>query len=425
MIKNILTNFSARFVVALLNFCMVLLTTHFLGMDSRGEISTIMLSVGIIQLVSDLAGGPSLVYLIPRTSLTKLMFVGMIWSVGTSFITWYVLLLNHVFPVEYGFRICIIGILISFGSLMQNILLGQERVRAYNLLIILQGVVMFGIFTCSIFVFHFTKAHPYIIACYAGYSGTFLVGLYLVIRKHNTVHISDGRSMMYLLFRNGLFTQLASLGLMLVRVINFNLIEADLAKGMTNVGVFSTAFALGEAILLLSTSVSSITLSRVANNEDPDAERQTVLRLGKFSFVLTCLAVLFALLLPVKFYTTLFHDTTGTIKSIFATLCPGILFLSFSSVFSHYFSGSGKHYMNFLSSILCFGFVYFFAERMMLHYGMNGPGYTTSVSYFLLASFIVIAFLVTGRKKGEWKILLPSRADLSFVKNFMNKNSGL
>ncbi|MBI3509858.1 MAG: hypothetical protein HY064_04285 [Bacteroidetes bacterium] len=424
MIRNILTNFSARLSVAALNFFMMLLTTHYLGKDIRGEISMLMVGVAIIHLVSDLAGGPSLVYLVPRTSIRKLMITGIVWSFIATAGTGWILLNRQMVPTEYSKELFIIGILISLHSLNQNILLGQERIRAFNFLFIFQGAIQFLSMCIALFLFHQHKSYPYLYSAMAGNGLAFLTGLYLVSKKVETMRVEETRNIFLLLFMNGYFTQFASLSLQLCKSRNFNVLQSTLKDGKGAVGIYSTAFSLSEAILLLSASAAAVTLSRVANNADHKLERNAVLRLGKFSFILTSLAVIFFVCLPSGFYTWLLGKDFSEVKNVFITLTPGILLLSFSTVFSHYFSGAGKHYMNFLSSIFALGSTWLLSQYMVDHFGTNGAGYTSSLSYVLLAGFIFAGFMIMSRNRGEWKILIPSKEDLAFVKNFMKRNSG-
>ena len=137
MIRSVLTNFSARLGGAVLSFLMLLLTTRYLGKDVRGEIAAIQLAISIVQLVSDLAGSSSMVYLVPRTSLTKLLLAGSAWAVfsaatiGLSLVHFF-----DVIPANYNYATLLIALLIAYLPTIysafsrREVLVSQLTVRA-------------------------------------------------------------------------------------------------------------------------------------------------------------------------------------------------------------------------------------------------------------------------------------------------------
>lgn len=426
MIRSVLTNFSARLGGAVLSFLMLLLTTRYLGKDVRGEIAAIQLAISIVQLVSDLAGSSSMVYLVPRTSLTKLLLAGSAWAVfsaatiGLSLVHFF-----DVIPANYNYATLLIALLISLHSINQSILLGQQRLKAVNLFIIAQGVMQYGGMLLCIFVFNLQDAWPFVYACLFSYSIMYLIGLLIVTRHAPKPSLHLGQGVLSLLFLNGFFTQGANLGMKLVLSRNYSLLKTMPGGGNGAVGIFSTAYALGEAILLFAASASTIIIARVANKGDHEAERSTVLRLSKLSLGMTILAVVFFALLPPEFYSMLIGgkkhaDEFLQIKSVFLSLTPGTLVLSFATVYSHYFSGAGKHYLNFISSIIAYACVMIFSGMLVDTQGINGAGWSTSISYCSLSLFVFIIFmLIGGNKKDDWKALLPSGNDVRFIKQYL------
>lgn len=422
MIRNILTNFSARLGLAALNFFMLLLTTHYLGKDIRGEIATIQLGITIIHLISDLAGGPSLVYLVPRTGLRKLLLIGSAWSIFCSIAIGLILIQMDLLPAKYTIEILAMAVLVSLHSLNQNALIGQERIRIFNILHISLGMVQFGIMSLCIFVLHMHESWPFLYASIAGYGISYLAGLYLVTRNAPQPQIDETRPVLLLLFTNGFFTQAASISFQLSLRENYFTLKKMLGDGA--VGIFSTALSLGEAILLFSSSVAAVTLARVANRGNHTVERPTIIRLSKISILLTGFGLLFFILLPNEFYTWLLGKDFSQVKESFITLAPGILLVSFGTVYSHYFSGAGKHYLNFISG--CFGLVValIVAKPLISKYVIPGAGWSATLAYATIAIFIFTIFMLVGKdRKADLKTLLPSRDDFAFIRNSFFKKT--
>ncbi|GAB4143798.1 MAG: hypothetical protein Fur0041_18860 [Bacteroidia bacterium] len=417
MIRNILTNFSARIAVAAMNFFMLLLTTHELRSGIRGEISIIQLSINLIHLISDIAGGPAIVYLVPRSKLFPLYVTGTLWAAFSSFGVGFLLIHYGLLPSTYSWPVLIVGFLFSLHSINQNILLGQERIKAYNVLLLCQGLLQFIGMAGSIFIFEVHSAESYLQACYVAYGFCFITGLIIVSRRKHLPHLSDSRPLFAIIFANGFFTQAASLTHQLS--IRENYFQLNKMKHLGNeaVGIYSTALSLGEAILLFSASVAAVLMSRISNSEDLQQTRLKTISMSKFSLFVTVPAIAFFILLPPEFYSWLLGKDFRPVRDVFITIAPGIALVSFGTVYSHYFSGSGKHYMNFFSGIVGLSVAMISAKMLIESSGTNGAGWSASLAYGSMSLFIFILFLFSRKGgNGEWKHLLPRKEDFQFLK---------
>lgn len=424
MIRSILTNFSARIGVAVLNFVMLLMFTHLLGKDIYGQISEIALNVGIIHIISDLAGGPSLVYLTPRAKLGSLLLSGSIWSFVNAIGIGALLIYTGIFPALYGKELLLIGLLVSLHSVNQNLLLGQQKIKAYNILFFLQGILQILSLCFFIFVHRPADAYPYIYACLIANGVCYVLGLYLVSRKAEQPKIKESRSLLFVLFSNGFYTQAASLFMLLPKSIAFDEIEKALPNADGSKGIYNSAHSLSGAIMLFGASVSSVVMSKVANHENHTETRGVIFRLAKLSFLLTTIAVVLFLLLPAEFYTWLLGKDFSPVKSVFIPMAPGIIFLSLGTVFSHYFSGAGKHIMNFIGGAVTLFFAWLVTHFLVKEYGLTGAGMSTSVVYITMTVFITAAFIFTGKNvAGDLKLMLPAKSDFTALKNIFKKNN--
>jgi O-antigen/teichoic acid export membrane protein len=422
MLSSILSNFSARLIGAIMNFFMLLLTTHALGKEVRGEISIIQLSINIIHLISDIVGGPGLVYLVPRTKLSVLYITGWLWALFSCAGIGVILVQGGWMPATFSTEVLIASFLLSLNSINMNILLGQQRIKEYNLLLYIQNGLMFATMAASIFILKHEHAVPYLDACYVAYGITFLFGLSLVLKKKHEPQLKENRSVFMVLFANGFFTQIATLTHQLSIRQSYYHLETAMHDNKASVGIFSTAISLAEAILLFSASVAAVLMSKVSNEIGDEISRKRALRLSKFSVAITLPGVMLFVLLPPDFYSWLLGKDFSAVHSTFVALAPGIIMVSFGTVFGHYFSGSGKHYMNFFSGICALSITLTIIHPLIAANGTEGAGWSATFSYSGLAVFIFIMFMISGRKySGEWKELLPNRNDLDFIKRFTNR----
>jgi O-antigen/teichoic acid export membrane protein len=424
MIRSIFSNFSARLGVAALNFVMLLMITHFLGKGIYGQISDIAINVFYIHILSDLAGGPSLVYLTPRAKLGSLLITGSLWSVFNAFGIGTLLIYTGVFPALYGKELLIIGLIISLHSLNQNLLLGQQRIKEYNFLFLLQGFLQIASLSVFIFFYKSPDAYPYIYACIISNALCYFIGLYLVSQKSTAPKIKETRPLLLVLISNGFYTQAASIFVMIPKSICFNSLKGVLPDGEGAVGIFNSAYSLAGAIMLFGASVSAVVLAKVANHENHTETRTTVFRLGKLSFLMTTIAVSFFLLLPAGFYSWLLGKDFSPVKSIFIPMAPGILLLSLGTVFSHYFSGAGKHIMNFISGAIALLFSWLITHFLITKYGIAGAGIATSFTYIIMTVFITTAFIFVGKDpRADLKLMLPAKGDFKSLMNLFKKEN--
>lgn len=424
MIRSIFVNFSARLTMQVMYFCTLLLTTHFLGKDVRGEISIIQLSINMIHLVSDIVGGPSLVYLVPRAKRSTVVITGWSWAAGSSVITWSVLCWLNAIPSGYAFPVLIAAFLLSLNSINMNILLGQERIRQYNILLYLQGLLMFCTMAGSIFLLGHKHSVPYLDACYVAYAGCFLLGLYYVLTHEHHPKLGDNRNVYRVMFTTGLFTQLATLSFQLSIRFNYYKIDQYIHDDHGTVGIYSTAVSLAEAILLFSASVAAVLMSRISNEKLSEYTRRKTLQLSKLSAGVTIPGILIFVLLPAGFYSVLLGKDFSPVRDSFITLIPGVISISFGTVFGHYFSGIGKHYMNFFSASFALLITLLTGNWLISRYGILGAGWSASIAYGSLSVFIFTMFMLVGRNaKNEWRELIPTRNDLLSLKEIFSREN--
>jgi O-antigen/teichoic acid export membrane protein len=431
MIENILANFSARFAGAIINFLILLLTTNYLGLDARGEISLIQLALNILHLLSDVAGGPGMVYLVPRTRLRPLLWIGYGWALGiNALFGWLVVIFGDIDPA-YQWRVVAIAVLLSLHSVNQNILVGREKIKHYNGLLLTQSLLLIGIMSICIFSHYQYSSVAFVTAGLIGAATVLLFSTIFVFRLPDLPALKIIEKPFLLLFRNGFYTQLASLTHQLSIRINFYLLgslavlpvlqKANLTSKAA-IGLYSTAISLAEAILLFSASIATVLGARVANQNDPDKARHLVLQFAKLSFCITLPAIVLFLILPDGFYSGLLGKDFGPVKSIFLFIAPGALCVSLTTVFSHYFSGRGKHYLNAWSGSLALITTLITAWLFIPNMGLIGAGLSATCAYLVMMLFVFTAFLREhGKPTGEWRTLIPTRNDFYEVKEHVVK----
>lgn len=413
MLKHITGTFFTRISVAVVNFSIIILTARLMGAEVRGSISLCMLAIAIAGLINEIVGGPAVVYLVPRFNNRSLALISYAWAVFTSIACSVLLAFFNFYDSAFLAVVCACSSMLCAGSIHQFLLLGHQKIKAFNSIALTQSMVLFIVFLCFIFANAYT-IQSYFYALFAGYTIAFLLGI-----KH-TFFIWENKAEqiqqpgLSLLVKNGFLTQLASLTYLMSSRITYYFSTHFLTLAF--VGVLSTAVSITDAAMLFSSSVALITASTVANETDKNKAATTTVILIKLSFLIS-LAILIALcIFPESLMSGIFGKDFSGIKLLIFTLIPGALANSVSQIISHYYSGMGKFSINtkvgFISlavSVLA-GLCFFQTNSILL------PGCIISASSVVAMIYFVVLFLKDHQLKLQ--AIIPSKRD---VKLFFNQ----
>jgi len=118
-----------------------------------------------------------------------------------------------------------------------------------------------------------------------------------------------------------------------------------------------------------------------------------------FSFSIACVGVLY--FIPRDFFVFLLGEDFIHTKTVMLYLSPGILFISFSTIISHYFSGLGQQKVlviaNSCGLIAALCVSHYFVSR----YQLLGACYSTIISYFVAAVILTAVFM----KQNKFNVL--------------------
>jgi O-antigen/teichoic acid export membrane protein len=417
MLKNITGTFFTRILVSVLNFAIIILTAKLMGAEIRGSISLCMLAIAIAGLLNEIVGGPAVVYLVPRYSNRSIAKFSYMWAVFISLSCSLILGFLNFYEVELLPLVTACCLMLCLGSIHQFLLLGHQKINAFNSIALTQSVTLFVVFIGFVFQKQF-HIQSYFYALLAAYTIAFLLGFkYTSFVWQNDESVTT-KPTLKILFNNGLLTQLASLTHLLSSRVTFYFSSHFLSLAF--VGVLSTAVSITEAAMLFSTSAALITASTVANESDKLKAADATLKLIKLSFLISTGILLVLSIFPESWMSAIFGKDFRGIKIIIFTLIPGAVANSISQVISHYYSGLGKFKYNtmvgFLSLLVAIfaGLLYFKTSSILL------PGFIISFGAIVAMIYFVRLFL----KDNHWKLqqLIPTSEDVKFVfEKFKNR----
>jgi O-antigen/teichoic acid export membrane protein len=116
-------------------------------------------------------------------------------------------------------------------------------------------------------------------------------------------------------------------------------------------------------------------------------------------------------------YRFIFGDEFGGIRTVILVLSPGVLFFSLSFVLSSFFSGTGRHHINSISSIAGLIAIVLLSVILIPKYGIVGAGISASISY-LITTIIKLRYfkLISGCKTFD---LLYKKNDLKNLRSLL------
>lgn len=396
MLKNIISTLFAKGFVALINLAILLISCKQLGSDIRGQISLLIFNIAIIQIINEIYTGYVLVYFAPKFSLKKIYSFGVIWTICCTIICAMVMyLLFRLFDIgviEYLFHMILLSFIIILHSLHMVIILAKEKIRTYNFLNFFQPALLLITLLIMFFYIHLKTSGSYIIALYVSFSISIIfssIRLITIFKNQNkNVTLFEPKPIL----EKGFYNQLANLCHMMSNRYNFYLLGNTIL-----VGVYSSATSLIESVWIISSSVSPIILTYIANERDPKNNGRITLLLSKICFLLSGCCIIILYFIPREFFVYLLGDDFIHVKTVMLYLSPGILLISFATIISHYFAGLGKQKILLIANscglltTICTS--YFLISRDQL----LGACYAASISYFV-ATVILVAFFMRENK---------------------------
>ncbi|MES2514551.1 MAG: polysaccharide biosynthesis C-terminal domain-containing protein [Bacteroidota bacterium] len=413
MLKNIISTLFTKGFVAFINLAILLLTCQQLGVDIRGQVSLLIINIAIIQIVNEIYTGYVLVYFIPKYSLKKIYVSGLVWAVGCTLLCVAVMLMLFVFfevgSIDHWTHLIALSLLIILHSFHMVIILAKEKIKAYNFLNFFQPALLLSTLCVMFFFFKIRTVDSYIIALYVSFSVSIL---FSSIQIAGIFKKADHPVMLFepkRIIENGFYNQLANLCHMLSNRYNIYLLSNTVL-----VGIYSSATSLIESVWIISGSVSPIILTYIANGKDPSNNAKITLLLAKLCFLLSLFCVIVLYFIPREFFVFLLGEDFIHVKTVMMYLSPGILFISFATIISHYFAGLGKQRILLIANSCGLLTTICVSRFLIAKDQLLGASYAACLSYFVATIILVMFFL--RQNKFSLLDLLRFKKDFELLK---------
>ncbi len=405
MFRNIIGTIGTRVISAFLTLLISVLNARLLGTANVGTISLIVLSVTFIQLFNNFIGGGALVYMTPRAGFLKLFVLSYAWILGVTILATFffeiigtlakqlgVIPQLEVIPQGYFVEVLFLALVMSFTSANYMLLLGKEKVKTFNILTLVQIIVISACLLAAVYLFHVRTVMAYYWAILISFLFSYFFSLLPLLKYFKAEPLKDLKPIFHAMMQFGTYAQFGNIFQLLNYRIGYYMVEVWF--GRAALGVMSTGFQIAEGLWIISRSLALVQFTRISNAMDFNYSVRLTLILSKITLVVTTIALLCLLALPESFYRLIyFHHEFGMVRIVIACLGIGIVTLSFSMILSHFFSGINKPYHNMISSAIGLVFTVGLGLLIVPRYGILGAAATASVSYTISTIYQLIVFI--------------------------------
>ena len=410
MFGKILNTFGTKMLVAVINLAIAILISQVLGDSGKGVQSLVLTNISFILIFSEIVCGASLVYLTSRHSFSKLWLPSIIWAfLMAAFMGLIISFLTPGLDFVLAVHTAILSFVSSFANIHFRVLIGREEVKKANANTLLQPFML--LMTLAVYYLLLGKRdiYGYVLGLYVAYLSSSMLGFFQLREEYKKLQfypLRDYGDTLKALFKYGFLNQTGHFVQFFNLRLNYYLLNAYVDTA--HVGVYSNSVSLAESIWIISNSIALVQYGRISNSTDTEYNQKLTLNLCKLCFVVSLVAVAVLSLLPSPLYQFIFGPDFGDMSHIIRLLAPGVLCYSIFLILGHYYSGSGRYFMNTLAALcglmvtLLGGFV--LVPRM----ATTGAAITASLAYSLNAAFLLFCFLRESRFRPKDFMLTPS-----------------
>ncbi len=420
MISKILNTFGTRSLSAVINFLIAIVVSQYLGPGGKGEQGIIIATIAFILVFSNLVGGGTLVYLAPRYKFSVLLLPSYLWSLLISIFACGILFIFKIVDQQFILHISALSVLNSFTNIHSTLLIGREKIKAANLVSLVQPLVIILSLLVYFLLLNNRTIAAYINSLYISFGFSLFISIVYMANTFRKISIHPLREYTIVLkelFRLGFMNQMAHITQMMSFRLSYYFLE--IYHGEASVGIYSNGIQIMESIWLISKSISLVQYARIVNTDDKKYSQELSVKLLKAGVIISFLCIIPLLLLPESFYLFLFGDGFSGVKEVIWILAPGVLVYNFSIILGHYFSGTGKYYVNTIASSIGLVVSVVLFTVLIPPYVTLGAGIATSISY-AVTSFVVLVFFLRETKIGTSSFLL-SAEDLNVIKSLFKR----
>jgi O-antigen/teichoic acid export membrane protein len=390
---KIAQTFGTKLATAIINFLIAVAVSQFLGAEGKGEQGILITTIALVLIFSNIVGGASLVYLVPRYPAWRLMIPAFIWSVLMGAVLGSAFAIFKVIPMEWAWPVALLSILNSWVSILSSVMIGKEKIGRSNIVNFLQSLITILMLLVLIKGFGIRDIRSYTYSLFTAYTLCLLIA-FLLLPKLRTAAgeaVTSNARIISELFKYGFMNQLAHIAQILSFRISYFFL--DKLTGEKAVGIYSNGVSLMESVWMISGSIALVQYAGIANSNDKAWARDISARLTRYSLWASLFVILPLVILPPAVYVFIFGPEFSGVCHVMRYLAPGVFIFNYALVTGHYFSGTGKYHVNAIASAAGLVVTIVLAMLLIPLYSINGAAMAASLSYAVTSAVVFIWFV--------------------------------
>ena len=405
MLKKILATVGTRYVIAALNLVLMLINSRVLGRHGMGLAGVVYASANVAVMFASVLCGNTIVYFMRSKRLSVVVSAAYVWALAGSGLACGVMAAVGMLPAGYGWAVFGLAVLLSLVNVHLRVLLGWDRIRAFNAVFLLQGAGLFVVLLGLYYVAGWRDVAGYVWGLYLTNLASWAVSLAVMMRgvTHPLRYAIDARTWLRdvrEMFAYGLWSSVDNLAENLSARLNYFFLQRF--GGYGSVGLLDVGTRVSESLWHISHGVSFIAYGEITRATDAERQRRLTLRLLPPTMGALTVAMGVVLCIPEWVYTEwLFTPEFTGIRSVIAGLSVGIVAFGGNRILSHYFIGTGRVRVSAACSCVGLALLCASAAVMMPRWGVVGAAGASSVAYVGMFLFSVAAFVRITRKRAD------------------------
>jgi len=379
----------SKVAIVLINFIVVVCIAQFWGAEGKGYQAIFVANLGLIAIVTNIFTNSSISFFVRKVGASKLYVQACIWTFISSscgVLIFYFLPLNTTNNNLFLILLLIASLLTGYITFHNALYIGMQKIKYFNLITILQPLFLL------IFIFLFyntteTNFFDYFYAYILSFIVVIIIAFILTKKTVGKIKFQLDFSVIKQSFNYGFQNELSNFFHFLVVRLSFYFIIFYLSKA--SLGIFALGINISESIWIISRSISMVQFSKIIKEGNTKKVRKGVVTASLISFAFSFFCIVLLLLLPKSVFIYIFTDEFSEIKQIILLMSPGVLAISFSSVYAHFFAALGKMKILIIKSVIGAILTFILLLILIPLWSMNGACITTSIVHIICSAIIV------------------------------------
>jgi O-antigen/teichoic acid export membrane protein len=397
MFKKIIETIFVKGLSSIINFLIVVITAYYLGKYARGEISILLVSVSLINIIQGIVGGPSLIYLASKYSNLKLFIYSFIWNFLIALVFSFIIAFLDLTPFRLIEELFLISFLQGGISIFQSLLVGHEQISKHNLIEFSKSIFLIVSIAICFLLFNEKNLDAVYLSYIVSFSLAAFIGLLYIGKYLSFKNLKNNKKLFFEMFMYGFQNQINNFSQLLNYRYLFYLIEKW--KGIEVLGVFSISISIIESVWVICKGISTNLLAKLVNEKDESMKTKYTLNSIKLSLFLSIIATSILLIIPSDFYSFIFGKDFTEVKSHLLPLSITILSFSVLAIISQYYASKGQLIINlrasFLGNIFCIGMGWFLIKS----YSVHGAILTYNTVNLIMMFYLIYQFNKSTKTK--------------------------